>query len=181
MDRRRLALAGVTLGLIALALMPAVVAFTAGWLHLPRIEPPGHPAAPDRTPPEAWAAFSLFYLVWIVGVAVLLVWSYDRLGYHWQPHERKPRLTRKERRKRAAVMGALTLEDEARVDAALQRRRARVRREQAAEAARKAGGAGAKGDGAGRKRDGTGGDGRGAAGGQAAGGSTGRAAGKGGG
>ena len=88
-------------------LNPAVVAFSAGWLHLPHIEPPLHPAAPDRTPPEAWAAFAVFYLFWIVGGAILLVWCYDRLGYHWQPHERKPRLSRKERRKRAAVMGAL--------------------------------------------------------------------------
>ena len=131
MDRRRLALTGVTLGLIVLAIAPAVVAFTAGWLHLPHIEPPGHPAAPDRTPPEAWAAFALFYLVWIVGVCILLVWCYDHLGYHWQPHERKPRLSRKERRKRAAVMGALTVGDDARVEAAMRRRRERERRRNA--------------------------------------------------
>ena len=119
MDRRRLALAGVTLGLIALALLPAAVAFSAGWLHLPHIEPPLHPAAPDRTAPEAWAAFAVFYLFWSVGVGILLVWSYDRLGYHWQPVERKPRPTRRQRRKRAAVMGALTVEDDVRVEAAL--------------------------------------------------------------
>lgn len=141
MDRRRLALVGVTLGLVLLGLAPAVIAFAAGWLHLPHIEPPLHPAAPDRTPPEAWAAFAVFYLFWIVGASLLLVWCYDRLGYHWQPHERKPRLSRKERRKRAAVMGALTVEDQAVRDAALRRRRERVRREQAAaEAARKSGG-----------------------------------------
>ncbi len=141
MDRRRLALVGVTLGLLVLVLVPAVIAFSAGWLHLPHIEPPLHPAAPDRTPPEAWAAFAVFYLFWIVGASLLLVWCYDRLGYHWQPHERKPRLSRKERRKRAAVMGALTVEDQAVRDAALRRRRERVRREQAAaEAARKSGG-----------------------------------------
>jgi hypothetical protein len=135
MDRRRLALAGVTLGLIVLAVAPAVVAFSAGWLHLPHIEPPGHPAAPDRTPPEAWAAFALFYLVWIVGVCILLVWCYDRLGYHWQPHERKPRLSRKERRKRAAVMGALTVGDDARIEAALRRRHERDARRSADAAA----------------------------------------------
>jgi len=131
MDRRRLALVGVTLGLIVLALLPAVVAFSAGWLHLPHIEPPLHPAAPDRTPPEAWAAFAVFYLFWIVGGAILLVWCYDRLGYHWQPHERKPRLSRKERRKRAAVMGALTMDDDVRVEAALRRRHERDRRRSA--------------------------------------------------
>ena len=141
MDRRRLALVGVTLGLVLLGLAPAVIAFAAGWLHLPHIEPPLHPAAPDRTPPEAWAVFAVFYLFWIVGASLLLVWCYDRLGYHWQPHERKPRLSRKERRKRAAVMGALTVEDQAVRDAALRRRRERVRREQAAaEEARKSGG-----------------------------------------
>jgi hypothetical protein len=131
MDRRRLALAGVTLGLIALAVAPAVVAFAAGWLHLPHIQPPGHPAAPDRTPPEAWAVFALFYLFWIVGACILLIWCYDRLGYHWQPYERKPRLSRKERRKRAAVMGSLTVEDDARVEAAMRRRVERERRRSA--------------------------------------------------
>jgi hypothetical protein len=139
MDRRRLALAGVTLGLVVLALAPAVIAFSAGWLHLPHIEPPLHPAAPDRTAPEAWAAFAVFYLLWSVGVCILLVWSYDRLGYHWQPVERKPRLTRRERRKRAAVMGALTVEDNVRVEAALRRRHERDRRRSAdAEASAKA-------------------------------------------
>jgi len=139
MDRRRLALAGVTLGLVVLALLPAVVAFSAGWLHLPQIEPPGHPAAPDHTAPEAWAAFAVFYLFWIVGAAILLVWCYDRLGYHWQPVERKPRLSRRERRKRAAVMGALTMEDDVRVEAALRRRHERDRRRSAdAEASAKA-------------------------------------------
>ncbi|HZL65540.1 MAG TPA: hypothetical protein VFD50_11445 [Thermoleophilia bacterium] len=139
MDRRRLALTGVTLGLVVLAVAPAVVAFWAGWLHLPHIEPPGHPAAPDRTAPEAWAAFAVFYLFWIVGVCILLVWCYDRLGYHWQPHERKPRLSRKERRKRAAVMGALTMDDDVRVEAALRRRNERDRRRSAeAEASAKA-------------------------------------------
>jgi hypothetical protein len=139
MDRRRLALVGVTLGLVVLTLAPAVVAFSAGWLHLPRIEPPGHPAAPDRTPPEAWAAFAVFYLFWVVGASILLVWCYDRLGYHWQPVERKPRLTRKERRRRAAVMGALTVEDDVRVEAALRRRHERDRRRSAdAEVAAKA-------------------------------------------
>jgi hypothetical protein len=135
MDRRRLALTGVTLGLVVLAAAPAVVAFSAGWLHLPHIEPFGHRAAPDATAPEAWAAFALFYMVWIVGLCVVLVWCYDRLGYHWQPHEKKPRLSRKARRKRAAVMGALSVEDDARVEAALRRRHERERRRSADAAA----------------------------------------------
>jgi hypothetical protein len=156
MDRHRLALVGVTLGLVVLAAVPAVVTFAAGWLRLPHIQPWGQPAAPDTTAPEAWALFALVYLAWIAGVSILLVWSYDRLGYHWQPVERSPRSSRRERRKRDAVMGALTVEDEARVDAALRRRRERERsRSAAAEASAKARAQG--GAPAGKRDDGAGG------------------------
>lgn len=125
MDRRRLLIILVPAGLIVLALVPAALAFGLGWLRLPPIQPPGGTPAPDTTPPEAWALLAIFYLFWMVGLVVLLVWSYDRLDYHWQYHERPQRPPRKQRRRLAAGMEFLAGQEEARAKAARRPTRSR--------------------------------------------------------
>jgi type VI protein secretion system component VasK len=116
MARRRLLIALVTVGLLVLAVLPAVVTFAVGWLQLPQIQPWGAPAADDPTRLEVWAAFAVFYLFWMLGLMVLLVWSFDRLGHHWHFHERPPRPAKKQRRRVRATMKALAAEEQAAVE-----------------------------------------------------------------
>jgi uncharacterized membrane-anchored protein len=118
MDRRRLLIVLVPVGLIVLALVPAAVTFGFGWLRLPPIQPPGASPARDTTSLEAWTLLAVFYLVWMVALVVLLIWSYDRLDYHWQYHQRAPRPPKKQRRRLAAGMGFLAGQEEARAQAA---------------------------------------------------------------
>jgi hypothetical protein len=133
MDRRRLLLILVPLALALLWLVPGVLAFSLGWMHLPQIQPPGQPAAPDTTSPEAWTLLAVFYLAWTLALVVLLVWAYDRLDYHWQYHERKPRPTKKTRRRTIASLRAVNADDQARLEAMRRRAERDVRRhEQAA-------------------------------------------------
>ena len=110
---RRLLLVLVTLGLVVLAAAPAVVTFAAGWLRLPELQASGAPPARDPSSIEAWTAFALFYLVWMLGLVVLLVWSYDRLDYHWYYREPRHRPSEKKRRRTRALFGMVRAEDEA--------------------------------------------------------------------
>jgi hypothetical protein len=118
MDRRRLLIILVPVGLILLALVPAVITFGLGWLRLPAIQPPGAAPARDTTSLESWALFAVFYLIWMMMLLVLFIWSYDRLDYHWQYHQRSPRPPKKQRRRTAAGMGFLAGQEEARAEAA---------------------------------------------------------------
>jgi hypothetical protein len=118
----------VTLGLFALACLPAVVTFGLGWLQLPHIQPWGAPPARDTASPEAWTLFALFYLVWMAGLTFLLVWSFDRLGHHWQYYDRAPRPSRKERRRTRATMRAVAAEQQATIDAMRRREEREARR-----------------------------------------------------
>jgi len=118
MDRRRLLIILVPLGLIVLTLVPATVTFGLGWLRLPAIQPPGASPARDTTSLEAWTLFAVFYLFWTVALMVLFIWSYDRLDYHWQYHERSPRPPKKQRRRLAAGVGFLAGQEQARTQAA---------------------------------------------------------------
>ncbi len=118
MDRRRLVIALVTVGLVVLACLPTVVAFGLGWMKLPHIEPVGVRSARETTSPEAWALFALFYLAWMAALTVLLIWSYDHLDYHWQYHERAPRRRRKQRGRLTATLKIVEAEDKARARAA---------------------------------------------------------------
>jgi hypothetical protein len=121
MGRRTLPIALVTVGLLILAVVPAVVAFGLGWLQLPHIQPWGAPPAQDTTTPEAWALFALFYLAWMVALTVLLVWCFDRLGHKWQPYDRSRRPAKKDRRRTRATMRAVAAEQQA-TNEALRRR-----------------------------------------------------------
>jgi len=114
MDRRRLLIILVPVGLIVLALVPAIVTFGLGWLRLPSIQPPGASPARDTTSIEAWTLFAVFYLFWMIALMVLFVWSYDRLDYHWQYHQRSPRPPKKQRRRLAAGMDLLAGREKAR-------------------------------------------------------------------
>ena len=124
MHRRTAIIALVTAGLIVLACLPAVVTFALGWLQLPHIQPRGAAPAGDPASPEAWTAFALFYLVWMVGLMVLLVWSFDRIGHYWQPYDRSPAPQKKQRRRTRATMQAMDAEDKATYQA-MRRREAR--------------------------------------------------------
>ena len=118
MDRRRLLILLVPVGLIVLALVPAAVAFGLGWLRVPAIQPAGAGAARDTTSIEAWTLFAVFYLFWMLGLLVIFIWSYDRLDYHWQYHQRPPRPPKKQRRRLTAGMDFLAGQEEARTEAA---------------------------------------------------------------
>jgi hypothetical protein len=128
MDRRRLLIILVPLGLIVLALVPATVAFGLGWLRIPAIQPAGVGPARDTTSIEAWTLFAIFYLFWMLGLLVIFIWSYDHLDYHWQYHERSPRPPKKQRRRLAAGMGFLAGQELARTEAAKRTPRARSSR-----------------------------------------------------
>jgi hypothetical protein len=131
MDRRRLLIYLVPIGLALLWLVPAVLTFALGWLTFPRIQPPGHPPAPDTTTLEAWTLLAVFYLVWTLALVVLFVWAYDRLDFHWQYHERTPRPTKKGRRRTAASLRAVNAEQQAQVQAMRRRAERDARRREA--------------------------------------------------
>ena len=138
MHRRTALIALVTAGLIVLACVPAVVTFGLGWLPLPHIQPSGAAPAKDTTSLEAWTLFALFYLAWMAGLMVLLVWSFDRIGHKWHYSERKPRPQKKELRRARATMQALNAERQASIEAMRRRevREARQRRERESHQAR---------------------------------------------
>jgi hypothetical protein len=139
MPRRTALITLVTAGLVLLACLPAVVAFGLGWLQLPQFQSWGEPPAKDTTTLEAWTLFALFYLVWMGGLMVLLVWSFDRIGHHWQYHERPPGPQKKQRRRARATMQAMHAEEKATYQAMRRReqREAQRRREREAHDARK--------------------------------------------
>ncbi len=117
MRRRTVVIALLTAGLLVLAVLPAVVTFGAGWLRLPHIQPWGAPPAKDTTSLEAWTLFAVFYLGWMFALTVLLIWSMDRLGNHWQYYETTPRPQKKQRRRTRATMRAIDAEQRATMDA----------------------------------------------------------------
>jgi hypothetical protein len=115
MDRTRLLTGLVTVAAAVLAALPAVVVFAAGWL------PFGHPGVPsggqvppDTSSPELWVLFALFYLAWMLGLMVLLIWSYDRLGRNWRSWDRAPRREKKHRRRLGAGLGYMAGQEKAR-------------------------------------------------------------------
>jgi hypothetical protein len=129
-DRRtRLLRTLVTVGALALAALPAAVVFGLGWLTFGHPDLPGGASTPpDTTPPEAWALFALFYLVWLFGLMVLVIWSFDRIGHHWHAWDRPPRREKKRRRRLTAGVDFLAGQEKAHADAEaeLARRRARL-------------------------------------------------------
>jgi type VI protein secretion system component VasK len=128
MHRRTALITLVTAGLIVLACVPAAVTFGLGWLQPPHIQPWGEPAAKDTTTLEAWTLFAVFYLVWMAGLVVLLIWSFDRIGHKWRYYEGTPR-PKKERRRARASMQAVNAEQQATIQA--------MRRREAKEAQRR--------------------------------------------
>ena len=120
MDARGLRSALLTLGVVVLAVVPAVIVFGLGWL------PPGKPAAgaPDRTP-EVWTLFVLVYFFWLLGLMLLTIVVNDRMGRHWRSWDRAPRPEKKRRRRVAAGMKYLEGQREAEAEAAREAARAR--------------------------------------------------------
>ena len=129
MHRRTALITLVTAGLIVLACLPAVVTFGLGWLQLPHIQPWGAPPAKDTTSLEAWTLFAVFYLAWMAGLVVLLIWSFDRIGHKWRYYESTPRPKKKHRRRARASMQAVNAEQQATIQA--------MRRREAKEAQRR--------------------------------------------
>jgi len=138
MHRRTALIALVTAGLIVLACLPAVVTFGLGWLQPPHIQPWGAPPAKDTTSLEAWTLFAVFYLAWMAGLTVLLVWSFDRIGHKWRYYESAPRPQKKQRRRARATMQAVNAERQATIQAMRRReqREAQRRRDREAHDAR---------------------------------------------
>jgi type VI protein secretion system component VasK len=124
MHRRTALIALVTAGLIVLACLPAVVTFGLGWLPLPHFQVAGVPPTKDTSTLEGWTAFALFYLAWMAGLTVLLVWCFDRIGHKWHYNERSTRPKKKERRRARATMQAVNAERQASIEA-MRRREAR--------------------------------------------------------
>jgi hypothetical protein len=128
MHRRAALIWLVTAGLIVLACLPAVVTFGLGWLRLPHIQTWGAPPARDTTSLEAWTLFAVFYLFWMVGLTVLLVWSFDRIGHKWRYYESTPRAQRKSRRRARATMRQMGAEQQATMEALRRREEREARR-----------------------------------------------------
>ena len=141
MHRRTALIWLVTAGLIVLAALPALVTFGLGWLQLPHIQPWGAPPAKDTTSITGWTLFALFYLAWMVGLTVLLVWSFDRIGHQWRYYERSSRPPKKTRRRARATMQAINAEQQATIAAMRRReeRAARQRRDRERDEARRRG------------------------------------------
>jgi len=139
--RRTALISLVTAGLIALALVPAVVTFGLGWLRLPQIQPWGAQPATDTTTLEQWTLFALFYLAWMAGLTVLMVWLFDRIGHRWRYYEGTPRRQKKSRRRARATMRQMDAEQKATYDALRRReeRDARRRRDREQAEARRRG------------------------------------------
>lgn len=115
MDLTRLLTGLVTVAAVVLAALPAAVVFGLGWLPLghPSV-PSGGEVPPDTTSPELWVLFALFYLAWMLGLMVLLIWTYDRLGRNWRSWDRAPRREKKRRRRLGAGMQYLEGQEKAR-------------------------------------------------------------------
>jgi hypothetical protein len=128
MHRRTALIWLVTAGLAVLALAPAVVTFSLGWLSLPELRGLGEQPAPDTTPPWAWALFALFYLVWAACLGILLVWAFDRIGHHWRPYDRPARPDRKSGRRARATLRAVHAEQQAAHEAMRRREQREARR-----------------------------------------------------
>jgi hypothetical protein len=141
---RRLLTALVAPAALLLSAAPAVVVFGRGWLPAGDPDVPvGTVVPPETTPLEWWVVFVLFYLAWMVGVTLLVVWSYDTLGRKWRSYDRPPRPARRTARRREAGLRYLEAQDEARAAAGKAAEAAEARK--AAEAARGAPGAGPEG------------------------------------
>jgi hypothetical protein len=134
MHRRTALIALVTAGLIVLACLPAVVTFGLGWLPLPDIQPWGEPPAKDTTTLEAWTLFAVFYLLWMLGLTVLLVWAFDRIGHSWRYYEGSPRPHKKDRRRTRATMQAVNAEQQATLQALRRREQREAQRRRSREA-----------------------------------------------
>jgi len=113
-ERRRVVSVVLTVAFVALAMAPAVVVFSAGWLSAGSHSPAGD--ASDRTP-EAWVVFTLFYLLWMLGLTIGLITINDRRGLHWRSWDRSSRPEKKRRRRLAAGMKYLEGQEEARAEA----------------------------------------------------------------
>jgi hypothetical protein len=87
------------LAALVLVVLPAFVAFRAGWLALGQ----GQASSMER-----WVLFAVFNLAWVLALAVLAIWCNDRLGVHWRAWDRVPR--REERRRRRRDAGLRLLE-----------------------------------------------------------------------
>jgi hypothetical protein len=114
MDRMRLLSGLVTVAAVVLAAVPAFVVFGLGWLTF------GHPSVsrdqlpPSTSSPEQWVLFALFYLAWMFGLMVLLIWTYDHLGRNWRSWDRVPRPEKKRRRRLGAGLDYLAGQEKAR-------------------------------------------------------------------
>ncbi|MCX6373303.1 MAG: hypothetical protein NTX16_09540 [Actinobacteria bacterium] len=115
MNPTRLLTGLVTVTAVALAAAPAIVVFGLGWLTLgPVGVPTTTTVPPDTTSPEQWVLFALFYLAWMLGLMVLLIWTYDRLGRNWRSWDRAPRRETKRRRRLGAGLSYLEGQEKAR-------------------------------------------------------------------
>ncbi len=94
----------VSLATVALAALPAIVVFKAGWLT----------AGPGESSLERSVLFVLVYLVWLLAVFVLFIWCNDRLGINWHAWDRAPRPEKRQRRRRAAGLRFLDGQESAR-------------------------------------------------------------------
>ena len=101
---RRHARALVAVGWLLLVPLPFLAFWWAGLLKISRAHGAlvEHGALHDTTSPGVWAGLAVVYLVWMVGLAVVSIWVFDHLGYHYQPYDRPRRPTRRERRRQRA-------------------------------------------------------------------------------
>lgn len=102
---RRLLRVLVPLAALVLAVLPALVVFRAGWLALGQGE---------ASSMERWVLFAVFNLVWVLALAVPVVWCNDRLGVHWRAWDRAPRREERRRRRRDAGLRLLEGQEAAR-------------------------------------------------------------------
>lgn len=105
MTRRRLLIALVTVAALAALALPPTLAFGLGWMELGWDPDKGLTGGlRDPNPIEAWVVLALAWFVWTVAVAVVMVWLFDRIGYHYLPVERTPRASRRATRRRVALL-----------------------------------------------------------------------------
>jgi hypothetical protein len=131
--RRNALIVLVTVGLIVLAVVPALVTFGLGWLSLPHIQPFGAAPARDTTTLEQWTVFAVIYLFWMLGLTVLMIWAFDHLGHRWRYYERSPRPRKKNLRRTRATMRHVDAEQQATIQAMRRREQRDAQRRAARE------------------------------------------------
>jgi len=108
---RRVAIVAVTVLALVVAALPVVLTLVLGWY---RTDVLGSTFGEGS---DIYVILVLLYAVWLPGTMFGMVYLYDRLGYHYQVHDRGVRASRREDRRQRAGRAYVETQGEARAAA----------------------------------------------------------------